>query len=641
MWSLQMRRRQEPKLLLLVCVLACSAPVVAQTTNGGESQPNVTTKEPSKIREADALEAERRIFAISAVTSLANEARSYDDVALRARVLMRAADTLWTGDDVTARSLFHRAWDAAEQADGQEPVSQAKGGPPMMVRTLQRISGHDLRMEVLRLATRRDRVLGEEFLTKLKDENSREAKDAANGPGARTTDPWLVSEQMTKRLLLAKQLVADDQIELALEIATPGLNEVNAQSISFLSVLREKRPEIADQKFAMLLTSAELDPSADANTVSGLASYVLTPGFYVTYTPEGGSRWTQPDKTAPAANVPAALRYRFFKTAGNILLRPSPPPDQDFSSAGRLGKSIVIKRLLPYFDREAPETAAAIRTQLTALQADMPRRAIPEDNSNLMMGLNAEAASGDTEEKMQERIDRARTSRERDEIYADAAVALASKGIARAKDLADKIEDQTRRTQLRQFVDIYLLQHAIGKANVSEVVRLARTGQFTHPQRVWAYTQAAKLFKNAERIRAAEFLTEAAEEARRIEVESADRVRSLIGVATAFVTVDQVRAWEILGEAIKAANSTGNFTGENDQLTFGLLMTRSGVKSMNIRAADFSLAGLFHVLAEIDLNRTADLAKSFKNPAPKATAVLSVAGAVLNKKTPGLRPGMF
>ena len=91
----------------------------------------------------------------------------------------------------------------------------------------------------------------------------------------------------------------------------------------------------------------------------------------------------------------------------------------------------------------------------------------------------------------------------------------------------------------------------------------------------------------------------------------------------------------------QAANSSDSFTGENEQLTFGLLVTRTGVKSINIRAADFSLAGLFHALAEIELNRTADLAKSFKNPAPRATAILSVAGAVLNKKIPVSPSGVF
>ena len=156
---LQMRRYRECQLLSLVCLLAFCAPVFAQTASTRELQPNADQKDPTRVRESDLLEAERRTFAISSVTSLANEARSYDDLSLRTRVLTRAADTLWTIDEVTARSLFRKAWETAEQSDGQESSGETKGSPPAIVQSLQRISGRDLRMEVLTLATRRDRAL--------------------------------------------------------------------------------------------------------------------------------------------------------------------------------------------------------------------------------------------------------------------------------------------------------------------------------------------------------------------------------------------------------------------------------------------------------------------------------------------------
>jgi hypothetical protein len=633
--SLRVRRRQERKLVTLTCLLIFCAPVMAQTPTNRESQASTEQKQSDKIREANLLEAERRTFAISSVTSLANEARSYDDLTLRTRVLARVADTLWEVDEATARSLFRKAWEAAEEADAQETRPRTKGNPPSIVLGLKRISGRDLRLEVLTLAARCDRAFGEEFLAKLKDETRRAAESDA---GKRSADPWLTSEQVSKRLLLARELIADGQIESGLEIAAPVLNEVNAQSINFLSALREKRPEVADQRFAVLLRRAELDPLSDANTVSGLSSYVFTPGLYVTFSPDGGSRWTQPEGNGAAPNLPATLRSRFFQTASTILLRPVPPPDQDFSTAGRLGKYMVVKRLLPFFDQEAPETAAMLRSQLTILASDLPRTAIREDNSRFIQGLNPEAKADDPMEKMQERLDRAGSARERDEIYADAAVVLAHQGNARAKDLADKIEDSARRSQIHQYVDLQLVQVAISKKEASEIVRLAKAGQLTHTQRVWAYTQAAKILKDSERVRAAELLAEAAEEARRIYADDHDRARSLVAVATGFVTIDQVRAWELLGEAVKAANSVETFTGENEQLTFGLLATRTGIKTMSVTAADFSLTGLINALTEVDLTRTTDLAKSFKNAAPRATAILAIAHAVLNTKTSGSPP---
>lgn len=132
-------------------------------------------------------------------------------------------------------------------------------------------------------------------------------------------------------------------------------------------------------------------------------------------------------------------------------------------------------------------------------------------------------------------------------------------------------------------------------------------------------------------------LEEAAREARRINANDPDRARALIGVATHFVTLDQVRAWELVGEAVKAANSVEKFTGENEQLSFALLVTRSGVKPINIRAEDFALAGLIRALTEADLPRTHDLAKSFKNLAARATAILTMAQTVLDKRA--LRSG--
>ena len=626
--------------LALTCVLLFCASVVAQTTVNREPQTNTQDKQSKKVSEVDLLEAERRTFVISSVTTLATEARSYDDLTLRARVLARVADVLWEVDGATARSLFRRAWETAEEADAQEPTtgptkgpgtapSTAKpGSPPAMVLGLRRISGEDLRMEVVRLAARRDRALGEEFLAKLKDDKAL----AADSDAKRSSpDPWLTSEQVTKRLLLARNLISDGQIDLGIEIASPVLNEVNAQSINFLSALREKRPEAADQRFALLLRRAEMDSLSDANTVSGLSSYVFSPGMYLTFSPDGGSRWSQPDGPGIPPNLPPTLRSRFFQTAATILLRPLPPPDQDFTTSGRQGKYMVVKRLLPFFDKEAPETAALLRSQLTTLASDLPQSSMRED-SRAMQGLNSDANTVEPAEKMQERLDRARTSRERDEIYASAAAALAQQGNNHATDLADKIEEPGRRAQVRQYVDLQLLQMAISKKEMPEVNRIAKGGQLNHTQRVWAYSQAAKIVKDSDRVRAAELLAEAAEEARRIDADDPDRARALVAVATGFVTVDEVRAWELLGEAVKAANSVEGFTGDNEQFSFGMLATRTGIKTMSLRADEFSLNGLIAKLTELDLTRTADVAKSFKNAAPRATATLAIARAVLNKK---------
>src|SRR6185295_11040898 len=100
-----------------------------------------------------------------------------------------------------------------------------------------------------------------------------------------------------------------------------------------------------------------------------------------------------------------------------ILLRPLPPPDQDFTSSGRVGKYMIVKRLLPLFDQFMPDTAAALRVQLTALADDPQKKGMGDDSSLLVMGLRPEDSVGSTLEKMQNRLDHAKTSSERDTIY--------------------------------------------------------------------------------------------------------------------------------------------------------------------------------------------------------------------------------
>jgi hypothetical protein len=64
-------------------------------------------------------------------------------------------------------------------------------------------------------------------------------------------------------------------------------------------------------------------------------------------------------------------------------------------------------------------------------------------------------------ERMQDKLDHARSSRERDLIYGDVAAMLASQGDARAQDFAQKIEDSGRRGQVRQYVDFELVRFAL------------------------------------------------------------------------------------------------------------------------------------------------------------------------------------
>jgi len=593
-----------------------------------------TFAQPKKAKpaaeDADVEAAQQRTVAISLVTSLADEARSFKDQTRRARVQARAADVLWDTDPERARELFRRAWEAAETVDAESAKNRAEEmkrmeseGGPVVVR-----GGPDLRSEVLRLVAKRDRKLGEEFLKALDEAAEKERNDVA--PDQRRNDPN-TRLGASQRLQLARRLVEDGEVERALQFATPALNGVNNDTIFFLSALREKNSQLADAAYTNLLALAVRDPNSDANTVSGLSSYLFTPFLYVTFEPNGGANQSRQRGPTPAPQVDATLRNNFLKAAFQILMQPLAAPDQDRTTSGQAGKYLIIKRLLPLFEQYAADLAPGLRTQMTALASYVPAQMQQGENRAVNVGIQPESEEGDPLQRMQERLDRAKTSEERDGIYADYAVALSQDGNPRGKDLVDKIENTELRKSVKAYTDFQLVQFAVRNKDITEITRLVKNGELSSIQKVWALTSAAKLVVATERSRATDLLDEALAESRRISGSDPDRARALTAVAVGLADIDRVRAWEVLSEVVKAANAAEAYTGEDSRIS-SRLQTKMMVVMTNSTAEDFDLLAVFRHLAHADLLRAIQLAKTFTGESPRAVATLAIARTVLEKK---------
>jgi hypothetical protein len=624
-----MLKRALKFLVLLSWVCALSLFGIASGQSPARTPPQ-SPKKDDQIVVTEALEAQRRTFAASIIMSLADEARSYKDPALRARVLARSGDALWEVDPDGARILFRRAWEAAEKADAPEDTGSPNGSSPAMIIAIRRVNGGgDSRAEVLNIAARRDSALGDEFLAKLNEAAARVAEQST-AQARSVNDSWTTSDEMSKRLTFAHLLLSDNQSEKAFEFAAPALDQVNEASIRFLSRLRLLNTALADKQFMRLLARAESDPASDANTVSGLSSYAFTPGMYVTFAGDGGIRWIPALETITTPNLPPDVRSSFFRVGASILLRPQLPPDQDLTSAGLTGKYLVIKRLLPLFERYTPDTGVALRSLLTTLAKQVSNAEVDDDDFLLTQGLVRDSDPHTVLDQLQERVDRARNETERDGIYADAAAILAVEANPAAQDIAEKIDNVYRREAARRYVDVSLFRTAIAKKNIAAAFRLAKGDSLTHAQRTWAYIQIARLLMSSDRTRALELLEEALTESRRMDQNDPDRAFLIIGLATQFLPADIIRSWEIAGEAVKAANATEEFSGEPDSLSV-TLFTSSGLKLIDLDTSNFNLSILFSSLAKDDSTRASDLAKSFKYEAPRAVATLAVASAIAKK----------
>ncbi|HVS82284.1 MAG TPA: hypothetical protein VHE60_11185 [Pyrinomonadaceae bacterium] len=626
--------------LAAFCLLAMSYAAKAQpaTKTKANEQPNVApaknaAADSKAARDAEAARilAERRAQARSLLISLAADVRNFSDQTLRARTQARIADALWDADTERARALFRSAWDAAEIADRegqdrlQEEIRQAKaktGGGYAVT------SPPDVRREVLRLAAKRDRTLGEEFLGKFKTQKEQESTDAKNNrPNLFGTD-----EAVRQRLGLARQLLDAGDTERALQFADPVLGGINMSAIDFLSYLREKSPALADQRYAAMLVNAAVSLQSDANTVSLLSSYLFTPHLYITFEGPGGANTSQTNRPTEPPNVAPELRASFFRTAASILLRPLAPPGQDQTTSGPDGEYLVIKRLMPLFEQFAtPEITTALRDQLEVLGSIVRDGTRQRDDEWVRKGISPDKPAADQEQALLDQVDHAKTSAERDRLNLQLAMLLSGKEDMRARDYVAKIDDSEMRNNARAFIDASMAIRAIDKKDPERALEIVRTGELTHLQKSWLLAQTAKLLVKSDREKALGLIEDAAAEARRIDGSDPDRPRAFFGVINALLVANRAGAWDSMTDAVKAANSAENFTGEDGELT--LRFATKGMSSVHQSSvADFDVTGIFEALAKEDYEKAVDLARGFQRDAPRASAVIAIARSVLEEK---------
>lgn len=625
---------------LVFCILAASCAIQAQSTTttspAAANQPGAKTPgdktKPAPDPEAERIRNERRANAQSLLLTLADDANRFKDSILRARTLARIADQLWEVDRQRARSMFRSAWDAAEIAENElaARAAEQERQKPSNANGFSSISSTPrVRQEVLRLATKRDRSLGEEFLTKLQAQRDRE-----NQGTKRTTPTPMgnIDPVSRQRIEVACQLLNAEQTERAMQFADPSLSMINIWTVDFLSSLREKDEAAADERYEAMLAIAARNPQSDANTVSVLASYLFTPHSFITFTSEGTHTRSFQGNTTRLPIAPG-LRSAFFRAASSILLRPLAPPGQEQNSAFHDGHYLVIKRLLPVFEQSAPpEMTAALRGQLEALSALVAKITRDRDDDDwVKKGIRPDNFEQNWEQSLLDQLDRAKTSGERDQLLYRLAVMFSGRGEIKGRDYVDKIDDSELRNNARTFIDMQLGRYAAYKKDVDRIMELLRTGQLPHVYKARLLSTAAKLLDKSDHEKALTLINLAAAEARRIQDSDPDSPRAFLATADATLTVNRAAVWEAMSDAVKAANSAESFVGEDGQLSY-----QASMKGMSFgyseNVPEFDLEGIFKSLAEENYEKVVELARGFVHEGPRAVATIAIARAVLNEK---------
>jgi regulator of RNase E activity RraB len=137
-----------------------------------------------------------------------------------------------------------------------------------------------------------------------------------------------------------------------------------------------------------------------------------------------------------------------------------------------------------------------------------------------------------------------------------------------------------------------------------------------------------------DRQKALDLIEEGANEARRIDVSDVNRPRALLAIANALSVIDVGRIWDAAFDAVKAANSIEEFTGEDGEIVLKF-SSKSQSSVSNHDVNDFDVAGIFRILAEQDYDRAVELARGFQGEGPRAVATIAIARAVLQPKKAG------
>ena len=623
--------------VVLVNSLFLTQPIYAQAPKA-KTQGKTAAKSDAKA-EAERLRKERQAQARSLLVSLASDARSFRDQTLRTRSLARIADALWDIDAEQSRTLFRKAWEAAEIAtrENEEKLNMHDGmvaikADEVNATTVAGMAGvPDLRREVLRLVAPRDRALSEEFLAKLKDS---QAESKADNKIENTPLPpslWDLPYAQQQQLGVAENFLRNGDTVRALQTADPLLGTVTISTIEFLTLLRARDAAAADQRYAAMLAATGNNLATDANTISLLSSYIFTPNRYVIFNNVGAPSYSAAPNSTPA-NVSPQLQLAFFQTAGAVLLRPQPPPEQDQSSTGVAGKYMVVKQLLPLFEQYAPrDITASIRSQFEALNSLVSENIRRGETDSVPKDVSSDESFADQESALLDQIEHADSSDDRDQLYYKLASLALRKDDLKARDYAAKIEESVFRKQAQAWIDWGLVVSAIGKNKTELALELNRTGELTHIQHVWILTQAAKQLAKTDHAKALSLLDAATAEARRIDGSDLDRPRGLFAIANALRVVEPARLSEAIFDAVKAANSTEGFTGEGGMVT--QTMSSRGEIAMSPQSVpEFDVAEIFGALASDDYERAVQLARGFQGEAPRANATIAIARSVLKQK---------
>lgn len=608
--------------LLVLC-----APVLAQTK---------TDPEQLKL-------VRQRAQAVAMIEETAADAPLWDDQKSAVEVLAVAADLLWSESPSRSAKWLTRAWELIETVGetGQDD------GLREFVRTSPKSS---LQSTVLRVAHTHDPKLADKFIEQLTQSQPEERKDrgAFDDRSAR-------SEQF---LWLAQQLVNTNP-QLAFDLAQRSLVDgVSFTLQNVLTSLRKKDASLANRLFDLALarlTSRVADPSE----AEVLAGYLFQPGITFSSSSDGRVIMTMNpfQRNEPPVAQSEPQRAREFLVAAYQAFLTRPVSLDTPSSRSRAQQIWVFgTRNLKRYETAAPEFVVPA----TAYLAQLEQRLFPSGRANPFPGSATEgqATATSVEDAYERRI---RALEERAEkstdpaakrlAYVEASLAVEAADYPRAKEIAEKIDDEDVRAQAVRFAFYRAALSFVGKKDLDNALKLIGKIDDAHWRSVVRIAVAYSLLKERTdaqapsredmkiaEVRALELLNEVEKDLRK-ENPSANGARLMLGRATLTSMVDMQQTLFALQQALQIINKLDRFDLKDPMPPrLGISISPRSRSLADGPRVGFSFRTAIDAVVTEEFEELAQLAGSFRIKEVRGIARVEVARLFLEKTASRVAP---
>lgn len=642
-----MKPSPHTRLTLLAPLLACAFLNAAATPGVEVAAAQSAPKRADAKAVAEAARARRETrAAVAALKEAAELARSFADVYESVRAQAGAADAVWTFDEQWARAVLRRAWDATNAPGAEDRVQRFGTSEDPREDALEALT--TTRHFVIMAALKHDPRLGEALMAEAERGAAGRASAGSKGETLNTDglappprSPHVLSPAGVQRLNIATQLCDEGDFRAAASVAAPVAAEgLTPQLISFLLRLRALEPSVADAFYLRLLASARSEPLADANDVLLLSTPVVSPQLIVYLNADGSAGFVlvRPLRDGGgdvAASPAAATRRAFFETAAAVLLRQRPARAGTEAGDDAAAVYFAVGRLLPFFEREAPQLAPALNARLVALAAELEASRREALKSSMGVSSLKRKNSSDPLSFLSDEVKRAPNSAERD--FARLLLVSQAARLAlwdRARTTSEEIENGEMRRGARLAIalcQVSTMRQAYeddGADGAERAVAFVKAADVPPEARSLGLAQAAELAARAEAAAQADaLLAEAAELAAGAD-RGTHRASALAHVTLSAARAGSARVWELLPAFVRAAD-------EADELRYGAMLLDFNVGTsdrelwVTAPGQAVGLDQLFANSARLDAFKTLTEARRFADEELRASALLAAGRAVL------------